>query len=341
MKLKNTLGIAVAAVLAAGSVNAFAQGQGAVEVEATAKRYFTDSNRKMENGNLYGGSVSYFLTEAVSLGLSYGEYHRLESKDKIGGFPGDVEGEIPAVPGKRKKINGSLASIDATYHFRSAENALRPYLSAGIGHQTLSNIQGVSSVSGKGRDRTTMALVGAGAKYYFADNFFVRAGVDGMHGFDNKQSEWMAGMGIGLNFGGAAKPAPVVVEPAPVVYEEPVEPETVRVELEVLFDFDKANVKDGSYADIQNLAEFMKQYPQLSTTVEGHTDSTGPENYNQQLSERRADAVRQVLVEQYGVESERVSSVGYGESRPIADNSTREGRALNRRVEAAVEAQVQ
>lgn len=331
MKLKNTLGFAVAAALAAGSVNAFAQGQGAVEAEAFAKRYFTDSNRKMDNGNLYGGSVSYFLTEAVSLGLSYGEYHRLDSDDKLAS-----EGN------KRKKINGSLATLDATYHFRSATDALRPYLSAGVGHQSLSNIQGVSSVSGKGRDRTTMALIGAGAKYYFGENFFVRAGVDGMHGLDNNQSEWMAGLGIGLNFGGSAKPAPVVYEePAPVVYEEPVEPETVRVELEVLFDFDKANVKDGSYADIQNLAEFMKQYPQLTTTVEGHTDSVGPDAYNQKLSERRAGAVRQVLVEQYGVEAERVSSVGYGEARPIADNSTQEGRALNRRVEAAVEAQVQ
>ncbi|MBS7325216.1 MAG: OmpA family protein [Thiopseudomonas sp.] len=332
MKLKNTLGFAVAAVLATGSVNVFAQGQGAVEAEAFAKRYFTDSARKMDNGNLYGGSVSYFLTEAVSLGLSYGEYHSLDSKDKV----------LNAGT-KRKKINGSLATLDATYHFRSANDALRPYLSAGLGHQSLSNIAGVSSISGNGRDRTTMALIGAGAKYYFGENFFVRAGVDGVHGFDNHQSEWMAGLGMGLNFGGAKKAAPAVVveEPAPVVYEEPVQPETVRVELEVLFDFDKANVKDGSYADIQNLAEFMKQYPQLSTTVEGHTDSVGPDAYNQKLSERRANAVRQVLVDQYGVESGRVNSVGYGESRPIADNATAEGRALNRRVEAAVEAQVQ
>lgn len=332
MKLKNTLGFAVAAVLAAGSVSAFAQGQGAVEAEAFAKRYFTDSVRKMDNGNLYGGSVSYFLTDAVSLGLSYGEYHRIDSKDRV------LQNGT-----KHKKINGSLASLDATYHFGSAENALRPYLSAGMGHQSLSNIQGVSSTSGNGRDRTTMALIGAGAKYYFGENFFVRAGLDGIHGFDNHQSEWMAGMGLGLNFGGGAKPAPapVIEEPAPVVYEEPVQPETVRVELEVLFDFDRANVKEGSYADIQNLAEFMNQYSQLTTTVEGHTDSVGAAAYNQKLSERRADAVRKVLVEQYGVDSSRVSSVGYGESRPIADNSTREGRALNRRVEAAVEAQVQ
>ena len=115
--------------------------------------------------------------------------------------------------------------------------------------------------------------------------------------------------------------------------------ESVRVELDVKFDFDKAQVKPESYGDIKALADFMKQYPQTSTVVEGHTDSVGSDAYNQRLSERRASAVRDVLVNQYGVESGRVQSVGYGESRPVADNATAEGRAINRRVEAEVEAQ--
>lgn len=323
MKLKNTLGIAIASVVAFGAQSAMAQGQGAVELEAFAKRYFTDSVRDMDNGNLYGGSVSYFLTEAVSLGLSYGEYHRLDADDKL------LNNGT-----KRQKIEGSLASLDATYHFRNATDALRPYLSAGFAHQSISNLKPARS----GRDRTTFANIGAGVKYYFADHFFVRAGLDGMHGLDNGQSEWMAGLGMGLNFGGTTKAAAPVVEPEPYVepvVEEPLEP--LRVELEVLFDFDKAVVKEGSYSDIENLAQFMREYPELTTTVEGHTDSAGPDAYNQKLSERRANAVRQVLVEQYGVDGDRVNAAGYGESRPVADNATEEGRALNRRVEAAVE----
>ena len=127
----------------------------------------------------------------------------------------------------------------------------------------------------------------------------------------------------------------VVVEEVVVV--EPVE--AVRVELDVKFDFDKAQVKQESYGDIKALADFMKQYPQTSTVVEGHTDSVGSDAYNQGLSERRASAVRDVLVNQYGVESGRVQAVGYGESRPVADNATADGRAINRRVEAEVEAQ--
>ncbi len=127
----------------------------------------------------------------------------------------------------------------------------------------------------------------------------------------------------------------VVVEE--VVVAEPAE--AVRVELDVKFDFDKAQVKQESYGDIKALADFMKQYPQTSTVVEGHTDSVGSDAYNQGLSERRASAVRDVLVNQYGVESGRVQAVGYGESRPVADNATADGRAINRRVEAEVEAQ--
>ncbi len=329
MKLKSTLGLAIGSLLAASSFGAFAQGQGAVEAEAFAKRYFTDSVRDMSNGNLFGGSVSYFLTEDVSLGLSYGEYHDIRSDDRQDfGARG------------RKNVKGNLSSLDATYHFGTPGVGLRPFVSAGVGHQSLSNL-----TPRTGRDHTTFGNVGAGAKYYFTENVFAKASVDGMYGFDNNQAEWMAGVGFGVNFGGSTKPvAAPVAEPTPVepvVYEEVEEvAEAVRVELDVKFDFDKADVKQDSYSDIENLAEFMKQYPQTATTVEGHTDSVGNAAYNQKLSERRAAAVRDTLVNQFGVEADRVNAVGYGKDRPVADNATSEGRAINRRVEASVEAQV-
>jgi outer membrane protein OmpA-like peptidoglycan-associated protein len=129
------------------------------------------------------------------------------------------------------------------------------------------------------------------------------------------------------------------VEPAPVTEPEP-EPvlEAVRVELDVKFDFDKATIRQDAYDDIEVLADFMKQYDQTSTTVEGHTDAIGTDAYNQRLSMQRAESVRDALVNRYGVEASRLEAIGYGESRPIADNSTELGRAINRRVEASVEA---
>jgi outer membrane protein OmpA-like peptidoglycan-associated protein len=162
-----------------------------------------------------------------------------------------------------------------------------------------------------------------------------------------ESSTWAAGgavVGAGMAAAycwvhGAGEEQVVMVEE---VVEEPVpmaEPaEAVRVELDVKFDFDKAQVKPESYGDIKNLADFMGQYPQTTTVVEGHTDSVGSDAYNQKLSERRANAVRDVLVNQYGVGADRVNAVGYGESRPVADNATDSGRAVNRRVEAEVEA---
>ncbi|SFD78243.1 OmpA family protein [Phytopseudomonas straminea] len=151
-----------------------------------------------------------------------------------------------------------------------------------------------------------------------------------------------AGMAAAYCWVHGADDQQVAVVEETVMVEEPVAPEpvaeAVRVELDVKFDFDKAQVKSESMGDIQSLADFMKQYPQTTTVVEGHTDSVGTDAYNQKLSERRANAVREVLVNQYGVGGTRVNAVGYGESRPVADNATEEGRAINRRVEAEVEA---
>lgn len=163
-----------------------------------------------------------------------------------------------------------------------------------------------------------------------------------------ESSSWAGGgavLGAGLGAAycwvhGAGEQVAVVEEEVVVVEEtvtaEPAEP--VRVELDVKFDFDKSKVKEESYGDIKALADFMSQYPQTTTVVEGHTDSVGTDAYNQKLSERRANAVREVLVNQYGLQGERVNATGYGESRPVADNATDEGRAVNRRVEAEVEA---
>ncbi|MDI9734683.1 OmpA family protein [Stutzerimonas stutzeri] len=328
MKLKNTLGVVIGSMVAATSVNALAQGQGAVEVEAFGKHYFTDSSRDIKNGELYGAGVSYFLTDDVSLGLSYGEYHDITSEDRV-------------QDGSHKNIKGSLTSLDAAYHFGAPGVGLRPYVSAGVAHQS------IGQADRGGRDRSTFANVGTGVKYYFTENFFAKASVDGMYNIDADEAEWMAGVGVGLNFGGGARQVAAVEPtpepaPAPIVDTEPEPaPEVVRVELDVKFDFDKSRVREESYSDIKNLADFMQQYPQTTTVVEGHTDSVGTDQYNQRLSERRAEAVRNVLVNEYGVQGNRVNSVGYGESRPVADNSTEEGRQINRRVEAEVEAQVQ
>ncbi|MGE5189376.1 MAG: OmpA family protein [Gemmatimonadota bacterium] len=103
----------------------------------------------------------------------------------------------------------------------------------------------------------------------------------------------------------------------------------------ILFDVNKDVVKPEAKTSLAKAAEVLVKYPDTYITVEGHTDSTGSAQYNQDLSERRADRVRDVLV-QYGVPPARLSVKGYGETDPIADNATEEGRQANRRVQLEI-----
>lgn len=328
MKMKKSLALVAGSLIAVTSASVFAQGKGSVEGEVFVKRYFTDSDRGMGNGQLYGGGLGYFLTDDVELALSYGEYHAIRG-----------EQEVNAALGKtgRKDIKGSLSSLDAYYHFGEPGDWVRPYISTGVAYQSISN----STVKHyNGRNRDTILNLGVGAKLYLTDNFYARAGVDGMYGLGNHHGEYMLAGAVGFNFGGSKKVEPVeevvvAAQPAPPAVE------TLRVQLDVKFAFDKATINEGSYDDIKQVADFMKQFPQTTTVVDGYTDSVGSETYNQKLSQERADAVRNALVDTYGVEANRVQAVGHGENDPIADNATKEGRAMNRRVDATVEAQVE
>ena len=107
----------------------------------------------------------------------------------------------------------------------------------------------------------------------------------------------------------------------------------IVVNLHVNFDNDSANVKKDSMSEINKYADFLTTYKNYSAKIVGYTDSKGSTSYNQKLSEKRANSVKKILVEE-GVNASQVSSVGMGEANPVADNATKEGRASNRRIEA-------
>lgn len=109
-----------------------------------------------------------------------------------------------------------------------------------------------------------------------------------------------------------------------------------RMEIKIEFDFDSAEVRPQYKAALGDVAAFMGKHSSAVATIEGHTDSTGPESYNQGLSERRANSIATYLTDNKGVSANRLKTVGYGESRPVADNATREGRQRNRRVIAVI-----
>ncbi|NRF65589.1 OmpA family protein [Aquincola sp. S2] len=104
---------------------------------------------------------------------------------------------------------------------------------------------------------------------------------------------------------------------------------------DVLFEFNRADLRPTAQGQLQKLADFLKQYPDRRVLIEGHTDSVGSAAYNEQLSRRRAEAVASVLTGM-GIGPNRVTFTGYGKSYPVADNRTDTNRALNRRVEVYI-----
>ena len=261
------------------------------------------------------------------------------------------------------------ATLDLMYNFMP-EWTVTPYalLSAGYAWYEADGFKKIDPNLEDFDEDEPVIGAGLGLKANLTDNLFARLDGRYVSYTDSNIDDYIAHLVIGYTFGEAAAPAPA---PAPVMMEEPVDGDAdgdgipdsrdkcpgtaagakvdadgcyiiiekpVTIRLEVLFDFDKSVVKPEYYPEIKKVADFMKQYPMTDTVIEGHTDSVGTNAYNLSLSQRRAEAVRQVLIDQFKVDASRLTSVGYGEERPIADNRTAEGRQLNRRVVAVVSA---
>ncbi|WP_133656218.1 OmpA family protein, partial [Hymenobacter sp. UV11] len=98
------------------------------------------------------------------------------------------------------------------------------------------------------------------------------------------------------------------------------------------FDFNKATLKSSSYSKLDQMVQIMNDYPDYSLSIAGHTDSKGADDYNLRLSYERAASARKYLLDK-GISADRIEARGYGETKPIASNTTAAGQALNRRVD--------
>ena len=253
--------------------------------------------------------------------------------------------------------------LDVIYNFNGSGNKLAPFIVGGIGNSNL------------GGENESLWSVGGGISYKLSDNWSWRTGVRAFRYFEREQEDqdWGIDTALVYRFGcsksrPAAAPAPVAkpavattaAAPAldsdqdgvsdsadncpdtprnyavdskgcPIAVEE-----LARVELQVNFDFDRAEVKPEYYAAIEQVTKFMTQYPDVIIELEGHTDSRGDDKYNLGLSDRRAAAVRQVMIDRFKIQASRISARGFGESQPVATNETTAGRAKNRRVMTVV-----
>ncbi len=143
-----------------------------------------------------------------------------------------------------------------------------------------------------------------------------------------------AGIGVTLQQSPPAPPPP----PAPPVAAPPPPPPPTKKKIVlrgVNFDFDKYNIRPDAVPILEQACKTLKDEPSIDVSCDGHTDSIGTDAYNQKLSERRANAVRQWLIK-CGIPASRLTARGFGEKNPVASNATAEGRAQNRRTELVV-----
>jgi OOP family OmpA-OmpF porin len=112
--------------------------------------------------------------------------------------------------------------------------------------------------------------------------------------------------------------------------------EAIRQEVKVLFDNGKADIKPQYRDEVSKVAELARAYPTAHIEIQGYTDNTGRPAKNVALSQARAEAVRDSLVHDFGVDASRLTAKGFGAAKPLADNKTADGRASNRRVVAVI-----
>ncbi len=266
------------------------------------------------------------------------------------GDPDDVEAPTEA----------DLAAwqINLRYTLGQAGDRLRPFVSGGFGNLDIDD------------ESDSLFNFGVGLEYELTTRMLVRAGVRSYNYLGRDIGDGDAGFNVGLVYYLAERtPTPAPSEPVavaptpqpdgdedgdgvpdsaddcpntptnyavdangcPILIEE-----IARFELQVNFDFDEFTIRENEIAEIGELAEFLNEYEDVVLELEGHTDSIGTELYNLDLSERRANAVRDMLIEDFGIEPGRVTAQGFGEQLPVADNETEEGREANRRVVAVV-----
>lgn len=248
-------------------------------------------------------------------------------------------------------VNTNMSDFDADSYelnlynfFSSSRNGLTPYIVAGLSQLTLDPAVART-------EETNNVSIGFGVSRYLSDFLELKTDIRLTNALDDAaagDNVLDLGLRAALNyhFGrvSEAMPAPMVsvpsitVAPAQPAQRAPAAPvaaaplaRTITVELEVLFEFNSATVA-GAGDEMAQMAAALKIQPDLNLTLEGHTDSVGDADYNQSLSQRRVDAVKQALVQSYGAPENRITAIGYGETRPIADNTTAAGRAENRRV---------
>jgi len=250
----------------------------------------------------------------------------------------DYENSVADTPITRLFVNGIKEY--------SLNDKFKLYALAGLGYEHIDNEE-FNNESG------SFFNYGVGAKYKVYNDIALKFDVRHLLKFDGDKNVIYT-LGVSIPFGEVVKPMPktekkVVVVPktAPVEEKAVVVPKTAPEEekvaepmiqpsnLDVLFDTNSAKIRTYDIAKFDKYIKYISTVSGSKIIVEGHTDSIGSKKYNYDLSQRRAQSVKKQFVKM-GVDSNSVEAIGYGESKPTVDNTTKENRQLNRRVTAKI-----
>jgi len=218
------------------------------------------------------------------------------------------------------------------------------------GAKTTASFDGVGLVNvldPKRSKRDVNYKIGVGLEYAVTQALGIRAEAERYQINDavgNKGDVDLISLGLVYRFGKAdpivvEQPKPErVVEPEPVlvVIPVPVQTEQYCSILEMEFEIDKDDIQREEKEKINTLGTFLTKYPNTTAVIEGHSDNVGDSEYNMRLSLRRAESVVNYLVDTIHIAPTRLSAVGYGDSRPVADNQTEDGKRMNRRIDAVI-----
>lgn len=334
--MTKTMQITIMLVLMLSFVSAYAI-EHTVGIRGGATMPFFDIDDDAKTKLMGGISYEAWLKDYLSLGISP-YYTGMEAGDNLLKYKTSVIGA---------DINAKFRPVEK-FALNYPEKTIRrisPFVNLGIG---LANYSSEASAGAVSNDESNTAFVapsaGLGVSFLTKWDVNVDLGAQFVHPFDDNfdqietkanDSYLMPYLGIGYTFGG---------KKAKEVADKFVKRHLLRDQISmerdftlnsVQFEIGSANLTKDAELSLDQVAAEMKKNPEVEVAIHGHTDNTGSKELNDALSLRRADSVKEYLVKQ-GIESERISTQGFGFSMPIADNNTEAGRAENRRIEFVI-----
>ena len=319
-----------------------------ITLNAGAAHWYFSSDRDLKNMNTPWVGLEWAFSDAWAAEISFAQDDANNEN-----FPG-TDTEVTLANLGMKYYGGSYIVDEAS---RIAQGTrLRPYAVVGAGYFSMDP----NRVGGEKEEDTTINA-GLGVRWMLTSRFSASLDARTIYNVDKSNNDTIAYLGLNYYLGNVT-PAPVAQSnacpdgdgdgvcdefdaclntppntrvdstgcPLPVA-------QVASIKLKVNFAFDSSTVQEKYFTDLGELAKFLKRFDQVDVSIDGYTDSVGDATYNQGLSQRRAQAVVDMLVKTYGIAPSRLKAVGFGESDPVASNDSAEGRAENRRVMASLE----